>query len=193
MTTRQLPLTGSDQATIPVSVTLKRAIDRRAAAIVAPLEHEIVLQMLREAAAGDLSASGVLAWTPERPIDFSAIANQGDAPRSRGRGQTFAQWAAETKAAGKYTMSFDDPIFSWAERVGIPDDFMVLAWRTFRRDALASGRLQRDWRANFRDHVKRGFLRLWYSADAGGWALSTTGKMAALELMGEAEYAYLRR
>lgn len=79
----------------------------------------------------------------------------------------------------------DDPLFAWAASVRLPRDWIALAWWAFEgRYTTGSGAAKKytDWRAAFRDHVQRDFLKLWAINRDGEYYLTTTGKQAELEM-----------
>lgn len=111
-------------------------------------------------------------------------------PRGRGRSNTpkppeggrsavsLKTWADERKAAGEVLIPDDDPVFAYAAEVGIPDDFMALAWVEFKhRYSQPDAKRYKDWRAVFRKAVRGNWLKLWL-CDANGYRLSTVGQQA---------------
>lgn len=79
--------------------------------------------------------------------------------------------------AGMDAIPADDPIFQYAERSGIPEDFLELSWRTFVRDMAERRTRKRDWRAHYRNAVRRNWYKLWWfdAADGGRCKLTTSG------------------
>lgn len=86
---------------------------------------------------------------------------------------------AECASLGELPIKADDPIYAYAESIGLPDDFLALAWGEFkiRRRAKKQAGV-RGWRQHYRDAVKQNWFRLWYEKDDGGWDLTTAGKQA---------------
>lgn len=68
-----------------------------------------------------------------------------------------------------------DPIFEYADQAGIPREYLALAWSVFRTEFLEKDKLYADWRAVFRNYVRKGYLRLWTPAAAGGYDLTPLG------------------
>jgi hypothetical protein len=59
-----------------------------------------------------------------------------------------------------------DPVSAYAERSGINDDFLELAWLEFRERHLDNpAKKYRDWRAAFRNAVRDNWYRLWRYVD----------------------------
>ncbi|MGC0155655.1 replication protein [Chromobacterium vaccinii] len=101
-------------------------------------------------------------------------------PRTRGVKRTFAQWRDETKAAGAALIPEDDPVFTYAEEARIDREFLRLAWIEFRTTYTGkmSSRQYVDWRAHFRDAVRRNWYKLWWFKDDGSCELNSTGLQA---------------
>lgn len=83
------------------------------------------------------------------------------------------------QSAGELPIPADDPIYAYAESIGLPDDFLALAWGWFK--AKRAGAMQAGvpgWRAHFRDAVKGNWPKFWYPAADGSWTLTTAGEQA---------------
>jgi len=107
--------------------------------------------------------------------------NQNNPPKSP-KGKTPAieikTYITECKAQGVKTIPPDDPVFEYATSVGIPEDFLRLAWLEFRDRMIDSGKRYKDWRAAFRKYVRSGYLKLWWVNADGKYELTTAGKQA---------------
>lgn len=87
-------------------------------------------------------------------------------------------WAEERKAAGEVLIPDDDPVFDYAAEVGIPDEFMALAWVEFKHRYTQPGaKKYKDWRSVFRKAVRGNWLKLWF-LDGDGYRLTTVGQQA---------------
>ena len=87
-------------------------------------------------------------------------------------------WLATIKAMGEDPIPADDPVFGYADSVGIPRDHLRLAWREFReRYSLPNAKRYRCWRTVFRKAVRGNWLKLWHFA-GDECALTTTGVQA---------------
>lgn len=91
--------------------------------------------------------------------------------------KTFAVWSADEKAAGRPLVPEDDPVFTYAEQVGIHRDILRLAWQEFRTRYADAGKLYTDWRQTFRNAVRGNWFKLWYF-DNGECLLTTAGIQA---------------
>lgn len=88
-------------------------------------------------------------------------------------------WLEAVKASGGKPVPEDDPVFAYAAEVGIPDDFLRLAWLEFRhRYCQPEAKRYRDWRAVFRRAVRGNWLKLWFVQPDGAYALTTVGIQA---------------
>jgi hypothetical protein len=104
-------------------------------------------------------------------------------PAKRGRSPaasvTFKTWASSAKERGEKLIPEDDTIFAYADEIALPRDFLDLAWFEFRRKYTheAKDKRQKDWRAHFRDAVRRNWYGLWIAAAGGGdYRLTTAGE-----------------
>lgn len=71
----------------------------------------------------------------------------------------------------------DDPIFDYAEKAGIPRDYLELSWLRFCEDMRERKTRKKDWRAHYRNAVRNNWYKLWWFPD-GGCALTTAGEQA---------------
>lgn len=103
-------------------------------------------------------------------------------PRKRGRGSAVAlrTWLSDIKASGAKPVPEGDPVFAYAERVGIPSEFLALAWFGFKHRYLTQHPDKRyaDWRRVFRNAVESNWLKFWWVDGSGAYALTTAGQQA---------------
>lgn len=117
----------------------------------------------------------------ERIEKQSATPSVADAPtpkkRSSGKNQakTLDDWLTECEAKDEKPIPDNDPIREWAENAGVPHDFMRLAWLVFVRD-WQTKKPQADWRATFRNAVRKDWLKLWYFNADGECRLTVSGQ-----------------
>jgi hypothetical protein len=96
-------------------------------------------------------------------------------PKPKSEETTLRQWVEAL--AGADAIPADDPIFDWAGKQGIPGDWIGYAWAAFEDRYADKDRRYTDWRAAFRDHVKRGWLDIWrVDQRNGGYVLTTAGE-----------------
>ncbi|TBW96724.1 hypothetical protein TP46_12300 [Xanthomonas citri pv. aurantifolii] len=85
------------------------------------------------------------------------------------------------RESGQSAVPSEDPVFAYADRIGLPRPFVALAWRWFKgryadkRQAGVTG-----WRKTFRNAVEGNWPKFWFVDDAGQWHLTTTGKQAQM-------------
>lgn len=90
---------------------------------------------------------------------------------------TFASWIASLKESNTPVIEDDDPIFEYAKDAGIPRDFLLITWIEFKAEFSAKDKKQRDWRAHFRNFVRKNYYSLWW-IDNGEYKLTTRGQQA---------------
>lgn len=101
---------------------------------------------------------------------------QGSAAPAKPGACNFAQWTERLN--GEQAIPPDDPVFAYAERVGIPADFLELAWLWFERTYCRGGMRERkrytDWRKVFRNAVEGNWAKAWHF-DGERYGLTTPG------------------
>jgi hypothetical protein len=124
---------------------------------------------------------------PVPPKGGEDVGSKSKVKRPKRDGITFPKFVEACRAAGERMIRVDDPIFDFAEDAGIPKDFIALAWREFAIKHRDSGKQQKDWRAHFRDAVRRNWFKLWWCPDGGGCELTTAGVQVKRERDAERE------
>lgn len=95
---------------------------------------------------------------------------------------TLKTFLSECGNSGEAPIPEDDPIFEYAEKVGLPDRFLHLAWGVFQSKYINTSQRQASgvgWRQKFRNAVEGNWSKLWYM-NGSGWELTTAGKQAEL-------------
>jgi hypothetical protein len=87
------------------------------------------------------------------------------------------------RQAGETAISGYEPLQKYVDGVGLPMEFVQLAWDVFKAEHSPEGanerRLQADWRKHFLNYVTKGYYRLWYADAANGtYSLTTQGVQA---------------
>ncbi len=123
----------------------------------------------------------------KNPPNPPARAEGEKAGRRKREKTTFPAFVEACREAGERAIRADDPIFDFAKDAGIPKEFIALAWREFAVRHEDSGRQQKDWRAHFRDAVRRNWFKLWWCPDGGGCELTTAGVQVKRERDAERE------
>lgn len=113
----------------------------------------------------------------------SATPHVADAPPSQKRpsrkkdAMPLTDWLTACREQERKPIPDDDPIRSWADEAGIPEDYMRLAWKVFTRD-WAAKKPQKDWPSVFRDAIRRNWLKLWYAdRETGECKLTAAGEL----------------
>lgn len=105
-------------------------------------------------------------------------------PPPRAKSITFKAWSDQTKAKGEAAISGYKAVFDYIAQVGIPQEWLQIAWFKFKdrylRDEKAKRKRYIDWRGVFLRSVKENWFELWYAKD-GGYVLTTKGQQAERE------------
>jgi hypothetical protein len=103
----------------------------------------------------------------------------GPPPGKRKSGITLEAYLAECKMAGVDAIPEGDPVFDYAEAIGLPLDFLRLCWLEFAAKHRETSKRQASWPQKFRNCVRENWFRLWWKGPSG-WELTTAGKQAHL-------------
>lgn len=103
----------------------------------------------------------------------------------RAESLTLPAWLTLVRAKGEKAVPSQDPVYRYAEQIGLPDELLGLAWQVFKRRYATRPKRYRDWRAVFRRAVEENWLRLWYLQEGAGYALTTQGTQARLAIEAE--------
>src|SRR5579859_2401768 len=82
------------------------------------------------------------------------------------------------KATGEKTIDDTDPIFAYAQKVGIDLEMIEDCWNVFKAAHLQTAKKQKDWRAHFRNAVRLNWYRLWFLRDGEDARRTTAGEQA---------------
>lgn len=121
---------------------------------------------------------------PKKPPPSSSSSPSEDTPISPQGGRSSAvglkAWLDAVKAAGEKAIPDGDPVFAYADEVGIPAEFLRLAWLEFRhRYGQPDSKRYRDWRSVFRKAVRGNWLKLWWlDPGSNAYGLTTVGLQA---------------
>jgi len=89
---------------------------------------------------------------------------------------------AACRANGVKPVTTYAPLMEYVEGVGLPADFLELAWDVFCHEHLDGGanaaRLQADWQRHFTNYVTKGYYRLWVCKPDGVFELTSVGQQA---------------
>lgn len=107
-------------------------------------------------------------------------------------GQTFCEFLESCRSSEALAISADDPIYPYAQKVGISDDMLRACWGCFAAYYGAAGngagKRYKDWRATFRNSVKGNWYKLWFlkgESDQAQW--TTSGEQKRREMAVDAD------
>lgn len=110
---------------------------------------------------------------------------ESDASTRQSSPVTFKTWI-ESIPEGEYAIPPGDPVYAYAERVGLPEAYVRLEWAWFKQKYLLETKRQKDWRQKFRNAVEGGWGNLWRLAPDGTYFLTTQGQQLERSLGGVA-------
>lgn len=86
-------------------------------------------------------------------------------------------YLAECKAKGEKAIPEDDPVFVFADKAGIPDEWLRIVWREFVERYSDGSKRYKDWRKHFRNAVRGNWFKVWYCDEGGRMCLSSQGRV----------------
>jgi hypothetical protein len=115
----------------------------------------------------------------EKKADADASAP--DAPekpkKQKSAAVTISTWL--TSLGDADAIRAEDPIFAYADKAGIPQDFLALSWLRFVEEHKDKPKRQADWPATYRNAVRGNWYHLWYFDKATGDCLLTAAGVQA--------------
>ncbi len=115
------------------------------------------------------------------PSPFPSPKENAKKPGKHPRAESYLldEWIASLD--GEEAIVANDPIFDYANKAGIPDEFMEICWHRFCEQMRAEQRKKKDWRAHFRNAVRGNWFKLWWFDQANNrFQLTTAGEQARL-------------
>lgn len=103
---------------------------------------------------------------------------QGEGGKKKADTLTLVQFLDACKAGGEKTIPDNDPIFEYADTVGINQEMLTACWQEFKAAYLQTKKKQADWRAHFRNAVRRNWYKLWFLKEGEPAAWTTAGEQA---------------
>ncbi len=98
--------------------------------------------------------------------------------KRRGSKTTLSEFLEACKSNGEQAIPEDDPIFAYADKAGISGEMLVACWNEFKAAYLPSRKQQADWRAHYRNAVRRNWYKLWFIREGEVAAWTTVGEQA---------------
>ena len=118
-----------------------------------------------------------------------SITNQQPTKREPRKALTFSAWM-KSIPEDQDAIPQDHHVFRYAQNVGIPNNFLQLAWlwfeRHYSRDEKAQLKRYADWPGVFRNAVEGNWGKLWWITPEGDYQLTTPGVQLQRELKTEA-------
>lgn len=99
-------------------------------------------------------------------------------PPKGGNAISLDTFLKKCKEEGKRAIPEGHAVFAYAEKAGIPHEFLKLHWLEFKdRYSHEDSKRYKAWPTVFLKSVRGNWFKLWYAAD-GGYALTTVGLQA---------------
>ena len=181
-----VPDTLAEQATVAQSATVADSASHTVAESATPpladsaTRIELTSELTSEHTKGRATSCGV-------PVaSLKTEVKQNSRSRSAARSvMTFATWCEEVKAKGERFISDYRPVWEYAQKVGLPEEFVMLAFQVF-KDRYTNGekgkrKTYADWRLAFLNAIKSDWFRLWRVDADGRYCLTSAGLQADLE------------
>lgn len=106
-------------------------------------------------------------------------------PREKREEVTLKTWLETIKAKGEMALPPEHEVFAYAEKIKLPEEFIVLAWQVFKKDYTTDEKMKLKryalWRVHFLKAIKGNWLRLWWVDPQGAYLLTTKGLQAKVE------------
>lgn len=112
-----------------------------------------------------------------RGIEETSEHTKGKA-RKRAPEITLETFLTDCKAKGEKPIDEDDPIYAYAEKVGISDEMLMIAWREFKDRHQGTGKRYADWRRAYRNSIKSRWYELWWIPEGELARWTTAGEQA---------------
>lgn len=118
--------------------------------------------------------------TPVNHIKEPPLPPKGGKPRERSNPVCLNTFLANCKERGEKAIPEDDPVFDFADKAGIPDEWLRIAWKEFVARYSDGQKRYRDWRKAFRNAVRGNWFKVWYCGGDGNLCLSSQGRVLDL-------------
>lgn len=91
---------------------------------------------------------------------------------------TLRQFLEFCKASGEQSIPESDPVFEYAETVGLDHEMIAVCWQEFKATYLSAPKTYKDWRAAFRNAVRKNYYKLWFMREGEQAAWTSVGEQA---------------
>ena len=117
--------------------------------------------------------------------DIPALAEKIKTQKPKGRKTQpetlITEYIQDCKSRDVKTIPAGHGVFEYADDVGIPSEFLALAWRVFRDEMIVKQKKQKDWPATFRNYIESDWIKIWAIDGSGEFYLTTKGKQAEMK------------
>lgn len=128
------------------------------------------------------SATPPLAESATRYKATEKLTEKGAEKKSHSRKKsetTLKQFIEACKANSEKAIPENDPVFEYAQTVGIDNEMINACWQEFKAAFLHDGsKRQKCWRAHFRNAVRRNWYKLWFLKEGEAAQWTTAGEQA---------------
>lgn len=88
-------------------------------------------------------------------------------------------WLAKCKEKNERPIPTDHAVYVYADKIGLPDEFVKITWVEFRNYFLENpDKKQKDWRMHFSNFIRANYLKIWYTDESGQFKLTSRGLQA---------------
>ena len=115
--------------------------------------------------------------SPVHHLKEPPIPPKGGNAGSKSQAIALKTYLAECKAKGERAIPEDDPVFVFADKAGIPDEWLRIVWREFVERYSDGSKRYKDWRKHFRNAVRGNWFKVWYCDEGGRMCLSSQGRV----------------
>lgn len=94
---------------------------------------------------------------------------------------TMREYLDQCRLTGNSAIPSDAAVFVLAKRMKIPDEFVHLAWRSFRDRYVDRDDKQASWPLKFKNAVAGNWEKIWWVTPEGEYQLTTVGRQKQIE------------
>jgi hypothetical protein len=140
-------------------------------------EHKQNVHLLNQSANQSPTPSSSSSSSDNSPLPPKGGRTRGISPKV-----AFKDFIDGCRSKQQRPISDYQPVWQYAEKVGLPLEFVELAWYEFKRRMSPGGvdesKRQVDWQKTFRNYLEKNYLRLWWVGADGKFALTSGGLIA---------------
>jgi len=99
-------------------------------------------------------------------------------PRVKKSAITLKQFLETCREKSEQAIPDHDPVFEYAEKIGLDEEMIAVCWQEFKIDYLATLKKYKDWRQVFRKCVRGNWKKLWFMKAGEDPQWTTAGEQA---------------